>query len=174
MGTLTIDDLRSLSESDLSSLTIEELEAIESLLSSQPPQQEDKQTRRRKAQLQSNAKQRALAREIGEIPPVSDPVLRAECDAHLAIFLQRCFPDIFTLKFSKAHEDLIDAIERVITHGGNEAFACERGFGKTQVSVGAVNWGALTGRSKYSLIIGANAEMATDQRDGIKRRLETS
>lgn len=174
MGTLTIDDLRSLSESDLSSLTIEELEAIESLLSSQPPQEEDKQTRRRKAQLQSNAKQRALAREIGEIPPVSDPVLRAECDAHLAIFLQKCFPDIFTLKFSRSHEDLIEAIERVITHGGNEAFACERGFGKTQLSVGAINWGALTGRSKYSLIIGANAEMATEQRDGIKRRLETS
>jgi hypothetical protein len=117
---------------------------------------------------------RERAREIGEIPPVSDPVLRAECDASLAVFLKSCFPDIFTLTFSRSHEDLIESIERVITNGGNEAFACERGFGKTQLSVGAINWGALTGRSKYSLIIGANAEMATAQRDGIKRRLETS
>jgi len=171
---LTSDDWQSLVESDLSSATLEELEAIESLLSSFQTPREDKQTRRRKAQLESNQRQRALAREIGEIPPVSDPILRAECDAHLAVFLKSCFPDIFTLTFSRSHEDLIESIERVITNGGNEAFACERGFGKTQLSVGAINWGALTGRSKYSLIIGANAEMATAQRDGIKRRLETS
>lgn len=175
LETLDLDSLLSLSESELCSASEEELLLIESLLlSQQQSPHEDKQTRRRKAQLESNQRQRALAREIGEIPPVSDPILRAECDAHLAVFLQKCFPDIFTLKFSRSHEDLIDAIERVITNGGNEAFACERGFGKTQVSVGAINWGALTGRSKYSLIIGANAEMATAQRDGIKRRLETS
>ena len=120
------------------------------------------------------AKHRAALREIGEIPAVSDPILRAECDAHLSVFLLKCFPEIFTLTFSRSHNDLIESIERVITNGGNEAFACERGFGKTQLSVGAINWGALTGRSKYSLIIGANAEMATAQRDGIKRRLETS
>jgi hypothetical protein len=175
MGTLSLSDLQSLTESELCSAGLEELLLIESLLSSRPqePQLSAVESQRLKTR-EKVARHRAALREIGEIPPVSDPVLRAECDASLAVFLKSCFPDIFTLKFSKAHEDLIESIERVITHGGNEAFACERGFGKTQLSVGAINWGALTGRSKYSLIIGANAEMATAQRDGIKRRLETS
>lgn len=169
-----LDFLKSLSESEqrefFEQLSPEDLEIVlEQMTARQLPSSSKPRDTSRYVK-----EHRERAREIGEIPPVADPILRAECDAHLAVFLQRCFPDIFTLPFSNDHLKLITSIERVITNGGNEAFACERGFGKTQLSVGAINWGALTGRSKYSLIIGANAEMATAQRDGIKRRLETS
>lgn len=123
---------------------------------------------------QIRAKARAAAREIGEIPAVKDPELRAACDASLKTFLQTVFSDIFYLPFSPAHDELIGHVERCVKQGGHQAFACERGFGKTQISIGACLWGSLTGRVRYSMIIGANSEKATAQRDGIKRRLETN
>jgi len=179
-------DLESLlsgsSDSELSCLSTSERQALEQLLSSRRQQQLDS---RRQAQEQATAhkrlvnrekvaRHRAALREIGEIPAVVDPAKRAECDRSLQVFLETCFPDVFHLQFSQAHLDLIAAIEHATTHGGYEAFACERGFGKTQLSIGAAVWGCLTGRVRYAVIIGANADMATAQREGIKRRLETS
>jgi hypothetical protein len=102
---------------------------------------------------------RAEARSIGEIPAVTDPELRAACDQSLQQFLVTCFPDTFSLKFSQAHLNLIGSIERVIETGGSHAFACERGFGKTQISIGACIWSTLTGRVSYAMIVGANAVM---------------
>lgn len=118
--------------------------------------------------------QKASARDIGEIPPVSDLGLRRACDESLELFLKTCFPDKFNLPFSTDHREIIQDIQRVIHTGGNEAYACERGFGKTQVSLGAATWGTLSGKIEFAMIIGANAEMATVQREGLKRRLETS
>lgn len=123
---------------------------------------------------QIRSKARAAAREIGEIPDVKDPDLRKACDASLKTFLQTVFADIFYLPFSTAHDELIRHVERCVEQGGHQAFACERGFGKTQISIGACMWGSLTGRVSYSMIIGANSEKATAQREGIKRRLETN
>ena len=120
------------------------------------------------------ARHRAEKREIGKIPRVTKRKLRSECDASLRKFLVTCFPEIFDKPFSPMHLELISRIEWVVNNGGNEAFACERGFGKTQISIGSVTWATLTGRSKYALIVGANADMAINQRNGIKRRLETS
>jgi len=116
----------------------------------------------------------AQARDIGEIPAVTDTGLRTACDSDLITFCSTAFPDIFSLAFSDAHKELIGEIQRLIETGGHKAYACERGFGKTQISVAACMWGALTGRISYSMIVGANSEMATAQRDGIRRRLETS
>ena len=184
--TTDLRDLQSLlsgsSDSELSSLTISERQALEQLLSSQrqrqleqrQQEQEAAAAHRRLINREKVARHRAALREIGEIPAVADPAKRALCDRSLKAFLEHCFPDIFHLEFSAAHLDLIAAIERAATHGGYEAFACERGFGKTQLSIGAAVWGCLTGRVRYALIIGANADMATAQREGIKRRLETS
>lgn len=176
MGTLTTLDLRSLRELDLSSLTVDELLGLESLLTS--PQEtrskEQAEAEKRLRNREKVARHRAAQREIGEIPPVVDPGLRAACDASLEMFLKTCFPDIFHLPFSDAHRELITEIERVVHEGGNQAYACERGFGKTQLSIGSCVWGALTGRVQYAMIIGANSDMATAQRGGIQRRLETS
>jgi hypothetical protein len=184
--TTDLRDLQSLlsesNDSELSWLTTSERQALERLLSTQRQSQLDQRqqeqeaaaARRRLQNREKVARHRAALREIGEIPAVVDPAKRALCDQSLKAFLEHCFPDIFHLEFSTAHLDLIAAIERAATHGGYEAFACERGFGKTQLSIGAAVWGCLTGRVRYALIIGANADMATAQREGIKRRLETS
>jgi hypothetical protein len=172
---LTLQDLNSLSESELASLTPAEQSALLQLIDQlQAEERERIRSESRLANREKVAKHRAALREIGEIPPVVDPAKRAECDASLAAFLQTCFPDIFHLQFSAAHLELIAAVERAVSIDGNEAFACERGFGKTQISIGGALWGCLTGRVRYAMIIAANIDMATSQREGIKRRLETS
>ena len=118
--------------------------------------------------------QKKHARDIGELPKIKDKGLRKACDEDLLTFMQKCFPDKFYLPFSTAHKTLILDVQRLVEVGGMESYACERGFGKTQISLAATSWGASTGRTKFALIIGANADMATAQRDGIKRRFETS
>lgn len=180
MGTLpphslTLHELSSLSESELALLSSsDQLKVLQMMEQLQAEERERIRSESRLANREKVARHRAALREIGEIPPVADPAKRAECDRSLATFLQTCFPDIFHLAFSAAHLELINAVERAVSIDGNEAFACERGFGKTQISIGGALWGCLTGRVRYAMIIAANIDMATSQREGIKRRLETS
>jgi hypothetical protein len=129
---------------------------------------------RAKTEAEVQRRRRRIQNDIGELPAVQDKALRRRCDRSLAVFLRRMFPDKFYLPMSPAHRQLIEEIEYRVEHGGRKAFACERGFGKTQIAIGAVMWGTLTGRVQYALLIGANSEQATKQRDGIARRLATS
>lgn len=117
---------------------------------------------------------REKLRDIGSIPAVSDPALRAECDAKLEVFLKTAFPKIFHIEWSEDHYQLCDSLQTAIEKGGKRAVAYQRGFGKTQFCIGAIIWGILTGRLPMVMLISKNEEEAAGIQNGIQRRLETN
>lgn len=117
---------------------------------------------------------REKLRDIGEVPAVSDPELRARCDADLETFILTVFPKIFHLEWCEDHRELARALQHAVEHGGKRAVAYQRGFGKTQFCIAAIIWGVLTGRLPMVMLISKNGPEAEQIRDGILRRLQTN
>jgi hypothetical protein len=117
---------------------------------------------------------REALRDIGEIPAVADPELRARCDADLETFLREVFPKIFHIEWCSDHRELCRALQSSVETGGKKAVAYQRGFGKTQFCIGAICWGILTGRLPMVLLISKNETEAAEIQAGIQRRFETN
>ena len=63
---------------------------------------------RHKQDMAARSRQKsASGREIGELPPVRDPELRANCESDLRLFLETCFPAAFRLGWCDDHLVLI-------------------------------------------------------------------
>ena len=100
-------------------------------------------------------------REIADlIPEVVNPERRERASSSLREFLLTYFPEIFYLQFSPIHEDVIKKIEDTINNGELYALAMPRGSGKTSICQCALIWAILTGRSKCSVLVCANATRA--------------
>lgn len=114
------------------------------------------------------------AREIGPLPAVVDPARKAAAIASFKTFCETYFKDVFYLKWSAIHLQVIAKIERVINNGEIYALAMPRGSGKTTLFQIAVLWAAITGRAELVVLIAANATRAAQLLEDIKIWLETN
>ena len=126
---------------------------------------------RQQYEAEKAAEKRRDKRDVGELPAVKNPALRAECDAALWVFATTCFPELFYLEHSPDHETLCQAIQATIENGGKRAIACQRGFGKTVWCTLGVIWAALTGRVPMIMLISGNDTEAANIAAGIVTEL---
>lgn len=99
-------------------------------------------------------------REISPLPAVVNPARRVEASRSLLAFCRYYLKSKYKKPFGKNHLRLIDAFERVISHGGKQAVAMPRGTGKTTLAVTAATWALLTGRRRFVVIVAANTKEA--------------
>ena len=113
-------------------------------------------------------------RDIGKIPPVSDPARRAAAEESFRVFCESYFPHTFRLRFSPDHLRAIGKIETSVRTGGLFAFAMPRGSGKTTLSEIATIWAILHGFRRFVMLIGSDEKHAVNMLDSIKTELETN
>ena len=107
------------------------------------------------------AKRTAEAKEISnDFPDVQDKKRRRAAEKSLKSFLTTYFPEIFYLKFSPIHEDVIKKIEKTINDGELYALAMPRGSGKTSICQCALVWAIVTGRAKCAVLVCSNQSRA--------------
>lgn len=123
---------------------------------------------------EASRKASADIREIGPLPPVLNPKRRAAAVKSFKKFCETYFSDVFYLKWSAIHLNVIAKIERVINNGEIFALAMPRGSGKTTLFQVAVLWAAMTGRAELVVLIAANAGRANSLLDDLKIWLETN
>ena len=131
------------------------------------------------AALKSDAAERsrvasAIGRDIGDIPAVKNPARRAACERNLRPFCESYFAEFFPLAWSGDHLLLIAALERAILEGGQQAFACPRGFGKTTLALVATLWAILYAHRRFVVFVGAEKDAAIETLEKIKVALETN
>ena len=114
------------------------------------------------------------AQDIGEIPPVADPLRRETALASFKTFCETYFAEIFYLPWSDDHLKVIQKIERAVLNGGLFALAMPRGSGKTVLCQTAVIWAALSGAAPFICLIAASADRAQNLLENIKTWLETN
>jgi len=134
----------------------------------------EQQEKRREAANNAGREKQASVKEIGPIPAIADPKLRAKCEADLITFLLMCFPKQFTLEFSDDHHRVLDRAEIVANEGGLFALAMPRGSGKTTIIVLVILWCILTGRRHFAALIGSTADAGLELLNEIKIQLETN
>lgn len=126
--------------------------------------------KRRQAQYQRAIS--AAGREIGEIPAIVDPDRRAKAKTDLKFHLLEYHPRAFRLGFSPDHEELIEALQHVMLHGGKLAIAMPRGTGKTTVVTRAMGWGILHGHLRYGVFLAATDQKAQKGILQLRREIE--
>lgn len=119
--------------------------------------------------------------EIGQLPPVADPIRKADARQSLQVFneiyLTRFFTDEKTGRFwpwSKTHIDLMDMIERAVWDSEQDAIMMPRGSGKTShIKAGAI-WGILYGYISWLCVLAATAPLAYKIIASLQMILETN
>ena len=123
--------------------------------------------------------------DIGEIPGLPDSIeidgktysgeeLRQQCIDSLEVYARTMYPKVFHLEWCEDHYTLCEDLQQVITHGGKRAKAYQRGFGKTAWCKVAIEWGIVTGRVGFALLISKAEGEAIKIRAGMLRRLQTN
>jgi len=120
------------------------------------------------------SKKSAAGRDIGRLPAVFDPVLKAKCARLLKLFAFSYFPKTFKLAFSRDHDRVIAEMQRAFLEGGRFALAMPRGSGKTSLCVVAAIWALIYGYHPFVLLIGATGDAAKELLDEIKTELMTN
>ena len=96
-------------------------------------------------------------RDIGALPPCSDPALRERLRLDLVEFARTCYPHIVTAEFGKPHLDLLAALQSAVLNGESAVLALPRGYGKSSLALIAATWAILYAHRRYVLLIGASA-----------------
>ena len=96
-------------------------------------------------------------RELGDLPPCSDPALRERLRLDLVEFACVCYPHIVTAEFGKPHLDLLAALQSAVLNGESAVLALPRGYGKSSLALIAATWAILYAHRRYVLLIGASA-----------------
>jgi hypothetical protein len=65
-------------------------------------------------------------------------------------------------------------MEEAIRHGGRQAFAMERGSGKSAIAERAAIWAALKGLHEFVLVVGATGSASAENMDAIKKELSSN
>ncbi|MFA5429310.1 MAG: hypothetical protein WC279_13990, partial [Sulfurimonas sp.] len=98
----------------------------------------------------------ALAgRDIGDLPEVESPELKARCRTDFKTFCESYFPSNFTLAWSADHLKVINRIETAVLKGGLFALAMPRGSGKSTLTECAALWSMLYGHREFVFLIGS-------------------
>jgi len=118
--------------------------------------------------------QSAEGREIGEMPPVTDPKRRESCRLAFRAFCETYLPDLFPLAWSPDHLTAIGKIEGAVLRGELFAFAMPRGSGKTTLSEAACLWAMLYGHRQFIVLVGADQNIASAMADSLKAQIENN
>ncbi len=135
---------------------------------------DDEYEKHRKRQAELQRKISAAGREIGELPAIVDRKRRAKAKADLKFHLLTYHPRAFKLGFSADHEELIEALQHCMLHGGKLAVALPRGTGKTTITTRALGWGILHGIIRYGVFIAATDQKAQKGLLQLRREIENS
>ena len=111
---------------------------------------------RDRAAFRSRAKSVSV-RELGAIPPCSDPELRELFRLDLTRFARHCYPHIITSEFGKPHLELLAALQSAVLNGESAVLALPRGYGKSSLALIAATWALLYAHRRYVLLIGASS-----------------
>ena len=115
-----------------------------------------------------NEQRREDELEIADkLPAVENTTRKNKAMKSLLYFLKTYFPDIFYLKFSPIHLEVIKRIEETIERGTCYALALPRGSGKTSICECALLWAMLSGKRRSVVLVAANQSRA----DAIKREI---
>ena len=110
-----------------------------------------------------HAQKKAERNEIGAIPAVEDPDLRARCLDSLETFLIEMFEDKFPCPFGDVQKSSIQHEERMHREGAGRLNKLEpRGYGKTTRFVLGSLWSILAGHRKFILVCAASLGKAED------------
>ena len=110
-------------------------------------------------------------RDIGEMPPVQDPLRKAKAERNFRFFCETYFPLTFCLAWSKDHLKVIAKVEQAVLHGGLFALAMPRGSGKSSLAETACLWAILYGHKAFVCLIGASEVHAQEMLESIKMEL---
>lgn len=113
-------------------------------------------------------------RDIGALPPVSDPVRKARARTDPEFALVSYFPATFALELSDDQRTVIRKAWTAITAGGLFALAMPRGSGKTTICECLATLAILYGYSEFLLLIGASEPAAVEMLESIKTELESN
>lgn len=134
---------------------------------------EQYETQRRGAADRSRARSKA-GRDIGDLPPVEDPIRREAGRTSFRHFAETYLADRFPLAWSQDHLAVISRLETCVLDGGQFAFAMPRGSGKTTLCEAAALWSLVYGHRKFVVLIGATEPHASELLDSIKITFETN
>lgn len=115
-----------------------------------------------------------MGQDIGELPPVVDPLRKSSCKDSFRVFCETYLAGAFGLDWSHDHLKCIGKIDTAVRTGGLFALAMPRGSGKTTLCQSAVLWASLYGFSRYVVLIAASADRARTLLENIKVWLETN
>ena len=130
--------------------------------------------RRKDRERNRQADQSREGRDIGPLPPVTDPEQRQAVSDSLKLFCEICFPRRFGLGWSPDHLEVLARIQACIVDGMLYTLAMPRGSGKTTIVQVACLWAILTGRRKYVCLIGADRDAALKMLVALKSELESN
>ena len=109
------------------------------------------------------------SRELYPLPPVADPVRRAEALSSPRAWNEIYLAKRFNKKWASFHYNLMDEMEKVIRHGGKVSVAIQRGGGKTTITEGVAGWAIASGLRRFIITLAKNKDEATGLLDNIKR-----
>lgn len=113
-------------------------------------------------------------RNIGDLPPVTNPERRTMACGSFQGFCETYFPQTFHLPWSADHLKVIAKIEQAVLEGGLFAMAMPRGSGKTTLCETACLWAILIGAREFVCLIGSDEEHAASMLESIKSELENN
>jgi hypothetical protein len=114
------------------------------------------------------------AQEIGEIPPIADPIRRQECLADFELFCKTYGSAAFHKPWAEYHRKSAAKMQAAAEQGGWFAFAEPRGSGKTTRAKWSALWAILKGLCPYVVLIAANETLAKKLLKSIKTELSTN
>lgn len=127
------------------------------------------------------ARKRETGREIGSMPPVADPIRKADARQSLQMFNEIYLKNFFTDEgtglfwpWSKTHVELMESIERTVFNGEQLAVMMPRGSGKTSHIKAGTLWAILYGYVPWLCILACTADQAKKVANSIKMIIETN
>ncbi len=118
----------------------------------------------------AKSKKLSLAgRDIADgMPPVKDSARKKIAAGSFEFYCRTYLPHTFNLPWSGDHRRVISKIETAVRSGGQFGYAMPRGGGKTSLAEAAEMWAASYGYRRFLVIIGSEAEAATEVLTSIK------
>ncbi len=110
--------------------------------------------------------------EIGELPEIKNPELRARMLESLRVFFAEGFPHIFSDEFGPVQISSIEHEQQMLERGGRNINKLEpRGYGKSTRSILGLVWSCLKGIQRFGLICSASKESAGELLEMAHREL---
>lgn len=137
-----------------------------------PDQAAEAAARKRAQDIERTRERTAKGADIGEIPACVNPARRAACAADPVLYATTYFPNS-TGKYpmSADHLGMYAILEAAVREGGQFANAFPRGFGKSTSVENFCLWAVMNAAARYVALIAAEAGLAVDSLDSMKREL---